>query len=144
MQTRLVRSARAMILSTASVALLAAGWGCDSGRPAVESSTEEAKVTGKVTIKGKTATKGKVIFDPSNVERKMAPVAKADIAPDGSYSITTLIGDNIVRVEGPDAEKGGVLLDLIPVDIKPGANELAITLPNAEGPSKTADPVRGR
>jgi hypothetical protein len=125
------------------VALLSSVGGCDDGRPSVESSTEEAKVVGKVTIKGKPASGGKIVFDPSNVERKMAPVASAEIAPDGSYSLATLIGDNVVRVEGPEAEKAGVQLDLVPVDVKRGENEIPISLPrDPEGPSKTADPAR--
>lgn len=135
-------SVRAWVVGAMSVAFLS---GCGEGRPDVESSTEEAKVTGKVVIQGKAATGGKIIFDPSNVERKMARVTTADIGPDGTYSVSTLIGDNVVRVEGREAEKAGVQLDLVPVDIKRGENQVDVTLPvNPDGPSKTADPVRKR
>ncbi|MEJ7639981.1 MAG: hypothetical protein WKF75_18915 [Singulisphaera sp.] len=45
---------------------LIVGWGCGEGKPSVESSETEATVTGKVTIRGKPATKGSVMFDLSN------------------------------------------------------------------------------
>jgi hypothetical protein len=113
------------------VALLPIGWGCGGGPPPVESSTEEAKVVGHVRIKGKPATRGMIVFDPTNVARKMAPVRKAEIKSDGTYSITALIGDNTVRVEGSEAEKAGVQFDSVAVDVHRGENELAIALPPA-------------
>src|SRR5262245_30795240 len=93
---------------------LLAAWGCDEGRPRVESSMTEAKVTGKVTSKGKPVTRGTVVFNPANVERKVAS-RQAPIGPDGSYEITTLIGENTVSA-------GGV--DTITFDVKPGTNAL--------------------
>jgi hypothetical protein len=126
-----VRSARVGIVGLVAAALLPLSWGCGGGPPPVESSTEEAKVAGRVQIRGKPATGGMVVFDPTNVRRKMATVRKADIGPDGAYSITTLIGDNTVRVEGIEAEKAGVQFDMVTVDVKRGENEIPIALPPA-------------
>ena len=62
----------------ALAALLALG-GCDGsgGRPPASSSTEQAKVKGKVTLKGKPLAKVEVRFNPANVNRKSAPTATA-------------------------------------------------------------------
>jgi len=87
-----------VILATA--ALLVA-WGCGGdGPPAVSGSSEESTVKGTVTVKGKTATAGKVVFDPATINRRSATVRTADIGKDGSYTVTTLIGQNIVHLEG--------------------------------------------
>src|SRR5689334_20544731 len=81
---------------------LAASWGCGDGRPAVESSRSEATVRGTVRIKGKAATRGTVTFDPSNYLRKDVGARSARIAKDGTYSVTTLVGENTVTVQSPD------------------------------------------
>jgi hypothetical protein len=81
---------------------LAASWGCGDERPAVESSMAEATVRGTVRIKGKLATRGTVTFDPSNYLRKDAAARSARIAKDGTYSVTTLVGENTVMVQSPD------------------------------------------
>lgn len=82
-------------------ALLVVVGGCGGGRPAVDTSTTEATVTGVVTIKGKPATGGTISFDPSNVERKFEAVRSAPIGEDGAYSVTTLVGQNQVSFSGP-------------------------------------------
>ncbi|AGA31302.1 hypothetical protein [Singulisphaera acidiphila] len=81
---------------------LISGWGCNDrgGAPSVSSSMEEATVKGTVTIKGKTATGGQIQFDPSNVDRKVMPRV-ATIGADGTYTITTLVDDNVVTIVGP-------------------------------------------
>src|SRR5947208_3458602 len=80
-------------------ASLAASWGC--GRPATTASTDEATVTGTVTIRGKRATEGTVTFDPSNARRTMVPARTAPIGSDGAYTIRTLVGGNHVEVAIP-------------------------------------------
>jgi hypothetical protein len=44
--------------------------GCGSGAPYAELSLTEGTVTGRVRTQGKPVTKGQVIFDPSNVNRR--------------------------------------------------------------------------
>ncbi|WP_422924559.1 hypothetical protein [Singulisphaera sp. PoT] len=95
--TRLSRAA--ILLAAASIVPVA---GCGSGAPNVSSSTQEVTVKGTVTINGKPATSGEVIFDPSNVYRKFVSSKSAAIGADGSYTLTTLYGENKVSVWAPD------------------------------------------
>src|SRR4051794_21185477 len=85
---------------------LMAGWGCGGGgsAPAVSSSLTEATVSGTVTIKGKPATKGDVTFDPANSQRNVA-ARSAPIGADGTYTVTTLLGGNTVRVTSPETNR---------------------------------------
>jgi hypothetical protein len=78
--------------------------GCGGGPP-VSGAADEATVKGTVKILGKAVTKGEIVFNPSNVARKDAPSRSAKINADGSYSITTLIGDNRVSISGPELKK---------------------------------------
>src|SRR5690606_22925014 len=91
--------------------------GCGQGPPPVSASKTEATVRGKVVVRGKAATKGQVVFDPSNIRRKDAVARTAELNPDGTYSITTLIGENDVRYEGPaiagDRELDGISLGIL-------------------------------
>jgi len=109
-----------------ATALLLVVWGCNSGgsAPAVSGSSEESTVKGTVTVKGKPATSGSLSFDPANPNRRTALVRTAEIGKDGSYTITTLIGQNIVSAQGRgiptfretyDVKSGG---DTINIDIK--------------------------
>ncbi len=84
------------LLTPFAACLLAAG--CETGAPAVSSSTEQVAVQGTVTIGGKPASGGQIMFDPSNVKRKFAPVVSAEIGPDGTYSATTLYGENKISL----------------------------------------------
>jgi hypothetical protein len=103
--------------------------GCGD-QPSVTSSTEEGTVKGTVTIKGKLAKKGSVTFDPSNYRRTDAQPRTAPIKEDGTYEITTLVGENSVRVGGREAENAGAAYVTIPIDVKSGqANTLDIKLP---------------
>jgi hypothetical protein len=88
------------LCALAAASLLAAA-GCGDDHPYVDSSRTEAHVTGVVKLKGKPAAGGgKISFNPSNVERKVASVV-AQIGEDGSYSLTTFKGGNVVKFEGP-------------------------------------------
>ena len=75
--------------------------GCGDSHPPVDSSLTETTVKGIVKIEGKVAEGGgQISFNPSNVDRKVASnVAK--IADDGSYSLTTYTGGNLVKFSGP-------------------------------------------
>lgn len=104
--------------------------GC-SGAPAVSTSKTEAKVRGKVVIRGKPATKGLVWFDPANYRRKDALARSAEISKDGTYEITTLIGENSVRYEGPATANSRELDGLIQgYDVKDAPdNQFDLILP---------------
>ena len=118
-----------ILLPCVTAACLAIVGGCGGG-PGAESSTEEATISGTVTVLGKPATKGQVIFDPSNINRPQAPIRTAEIGADGAYRATTLVGSNAVTVvvprpprptEGMSPEFG--------LDVQPGENTLDISLP---------------
>ena len=81
--------------------------GCDTPKPDVSASTEEATVTGSVKIDGKLAGDGDIIFDPSNYQRQ-APSRSAPLK-DGSYTIKTLVGVNTVKLGGTAAQKSPIL-----------------------------------
>jgi hypothetical protein len=109
---------------------LLAGWGCGGGSaPAVSSSMTEATVSGTVTIKGKPATKGEVSFDPANVSRNVG-ARTAPIGADGSYTVTTLLGGNVVRVATPETARDPALqFNETTFDVQSGTNKLDIVLP---------------
>jgi len=113
---------RMMVL--AATAGLAVSWGCSNGAPSVDTSTAEGTVSGKVTLSGKTATKGTVIFDPSNYKRKDAAPRSAEIGADGSYTVTTLVGQNQVAVNSPELKNS----DYPPIefDVQAGDNTFDI------------------
>ena len=114
--------------------LLAAGlvvvWGCGESKPAADSTTEEATVTGTVTVKGQPARGGTVTFDPTNINRPDAPVRSAEIQPDGTYSATTLVGSNtvMVNVAGPQGQGPGMNPEG-GLNVQSGTNTYDITLP---------------
>src|SRR4051794_27115270 len=90
-------------LVLAGIAAAMAAWGCgDPGTPPVESSRTEATVKGVVRIHGKPAAGGTITFDPSNIRRKDALPRAVAIGKDGTYSVTTLIGENSVSVDSPE------------------------------------------
>jgi hypothetical protein len=125
-----VKNANERIAVSMVSAVLVIVWGCGDGKPPVTSSTEEATVKGTVTIKGKRAKKGEVLFDPSNYRRADATARSAPISSDGTYEIKTLVGENTVRVGGPEAADAGGLYLTIPIDVKAGEiNTLNIELP---------------
>ena len=125
----MTRFPRAIMVLAAS-GLVAIGSGCEGGKPAVDSSTEEATVKGVVTFKGKAVTKGEIAFDPSNYQRKMAAASRAPIGADGRYSIKTLVGENKVSFAIPETARDPKLQDLmLPRVIKSGENTLDFELP---------------
>ena len=104
--------------------------GCGDGTPSVSSSTTEATVKGSVTIRGKSATSGTVVFSPANIRRPDAQPRRSEIAKDGTYSITTLVGDNVISVAGPKFDRDEqVGSSQITHDVPSGESRLDITLP---------------
>src|SRR6516165_9626482 len=69
--------------------------GCGDGKPWVDTSLNEATVSGVVSVKGTLAKGGTIHFNPSNSGR-IVPTRTAEIGPDGSYTIKTFTGDNRV------------------------------------------------
>jgi len=108
-----------------ATALLLVVWGCNSGgsAPAVSGSSEESTVKGTVTIKGKAASSGKIVFDPANTSRRTAIARTAEIGKDGSYTVTTLIGQNIVSAEGR-----GIPTNRQVVDVKSGGDTVNLDI----------------
>ena len=104
--------------------------GCGSSTPDAESSLTEATVTGRVVTSGKPIAKGQMIFDPANVNRPREAARTAEIARDGTYQVTTLIGDNrvTVAIPGRPRKAGSPYIQQI-YRVHPGENQLDITVP---------------
>jgi hypothetical protein len=114
-----------------AVACGLAAAGCGPVVPHAESSLEEATVTGRVLSSGKPITKGRVIFDPANINRSKVAARTAEIGPDGAYQITTLVGENRVTVAIPGwrPKAGAPYIQQI-YDVRQGReNRLDIPLP---------------
>src|SRR5262249_44582738 len=116
-----------------AVAVLAGVAGCGGGgdapTSASTSSMAEAKVSGTVKVGGKKATDGEVVFDPSNVNRKVGS-RRAKIGADGRYEATTLVGANTVTIAGKaakDSPKAAYYSQ--PFDVQSGSNTLDIDAP---------------
>ena len=107
--------------------LLVICWGC-SGTPPVDTSTEEATVHGVITINGKPVTSGRVVFDPANIKRNVQP-RKAEIGKDGSYTMKTLVGENVVKLESNEVMKANLETQFISTKVEPGDNTFDIKLP---------------
>lgn len=80
--------------------LLVVSVGCGSEVPAqISGSTEEATIKGKVLVNGKPVKGGELNFRVANANRPGAGSRTAKIGSDGSYSVTTLVGQNYVEVD---------------------------------------------
>jgi hypothetical protein len=100
--------------------------GCGSGAPYVEGSQEEATVKGTVKVRGKPLAGGEVHFNPSNSKRQVGG-RDAPIATDGTFTVKTLLGQNIVTVTPPKTRtkaQYGLEYEEKTVDIKSGENAL--------------------
>jgi hypothetical protein len=111
-----------------------AGGGCSTSAPGLSGSTEEATVTGIVRVRGKPATNGEITFRSSNANRRGAPTKNASIEKDGRYTITTLVGENVVMVVCKELFKRENQMLLDPEDgqtvkVAPGENTIDIDLP---------------
>jgi hypothetical protein len=110
----------------ALVMWLTACCGCGDGAPPVSASSQEATVHGIVTIDGKPASGGKIVFKSANIARKSAPDVSAEIEKDGSYAIKTLVGENQIRFAPSDAQKRRYGVDVF--EVKSGDNTHDVTL----------------
>ena len=133
-----LRFRNAFLLAPACMAL-AACEGCGDGKPSVDTSLNEATVSGVVMVKGVPATGGQIRFNPSNSGR-IVPTRSADIGPDGRYTIKTLTGDNRVSFDGEVAAKNmGVGLMKQYADVKSGENQIDFDLMGAGAKVGTID-----
>src|SRR5262249_10166763 len=110
--------------------VLAAASGCGQGAPPVSSSRTEAVVRGKVVIRGQTPGGGDIVFDPANYRPRDVGARRCPLGKDGTYTITTLLGENSVRYEGP-AIAGNRELEgtSVTYDVKEGENQFDLVLP---------------
>ena len=129
-----MRVSRWRLTTAAATALSLAACGCSDGTPSVESSTAEAKVTGTVKVNGKSMTSGTVTFDASNYARTNG-ARTANIKSDGTYEVTTLVGRNILRVNGPEISKNpGLGYANETIDVPAGGTTKDIILPPPKTP----------
>jgi hypothetical protein len=124
-----MRPSRIWLGASMSAALMAASFGC-SDTPPVSSTSSEATVTGKVTIRGKPMKGGEITFNPANIKRPDAATRKAPVKPDGTYEITTLQGQNSVKVDGPEILKDPKLgYAALTVDVTSAGTPFDVELP---------------
>ena len=98
--------------------------GCGDGKPGIDTSLTEATVKGVVKAKGVPVTGGTINFNPSNSGR-IVPTRTAEIGPDGTYTIKTNTGDNLVTYGGELAAKHvGVGLKRDYANVQSGENQL--------------------
>lgn len=129
-----MRASRWWMAPAAATALSVAAWGC-SGKSSAVSSTAEAKVSGTVKVNGKAMTSGKVTLDPSNYARKDAAPRTGEIKPDGTYEVTTLVGQNRVQVDGPAiTQNPGLGYANETIDVPSSGMTHDIVLPPAQTP----------
>jgi hypothetical protein len=87
-------------------------------------------VQGRVTLRGKPLAKAEIRFNPANANRRIVPTATAKIGSDGSYAVTTLVGENTVTLSGRALGKNVQLQYLAKtLDVKEGENTFDVPLP---------------
>ncbi len=130
-----MRTARALFVLAFTLS------GCEQGKPWVDTSLTEATVSGFVTVKGKPASGGTILFNPSNSGRIVA-TKTAQIGPDGSYTIKTFTGVNQVSFDGEVASKNrGVGLVKESCDVAKGDNKADFDLLGEGGGKKPLFPI---
>ncbi|MFO0907849.1 MAG: hypothetical protein U0794_05720 [Isosphaeraceae bacterium] len=115
----------------AGLTLALAAWGCAESKPSVETSLEEATVKGLVSIQGKPVTHGEVTFDAANYLRRDVQARTVPIQKDGSYTISTPIGENRVTLTTPETAKGRLATQEIHCQVKEGSNDFNIDVVSA-------------
>jgi len=122
--------ARLSVTSAFAMAMLV---GCGGGQtPAVSSSKQEANVSGKVSLQVKPLNNVRVLFSPFNIKRADAQPRQAEIGKDGSYRVTTLIGDNLVQIDCKELQlpKNRAIADTErSVNVKSGDNVIDLKIP---------------
>ena len=105
--------------------------GCGDGTPSSSSSEEKAAIKGTITYEGKPVKKGKISFDPSNINRRMASASSVPIGADGTYSATTLVGLNTISFDLPGlaTPRNRLNYSRTNYEVKSGENQYNIELP---------------
>ena len=115
--------------------------GCGDGKPYVDKSLSEATVSGVVSVKGKPAGGGTILFNANNSGRSV-PIRTAHIGSDGSYTIKTYTGVNQVSFDGEiTAKNRGVGLLKEACDVAPGENKADFDLFGEGGGKKPLYPI---
>ena len=131
-----MKMTRWILMGPAAATVAVSLWGCSDDRPAAEASRAEAKVTGTVKIHGKPMASGEITFNPANYQRDAEP-RKAPIK-NGSYEITTLVGQNSVLVSGPEITREPELgYAAQSIDVSASGSTLNIELPPPQQPAPT-------
>jgi hypothetical protein len=87
-------------------------------------------VRGKVTLKGRPLARAEIHFNSANVNRKTAPTVTATIGDDGSYEVTTFVGENTITLGGPALRRNTRLqYTAKTLDVKDGENTFDLVLP---------------
>ena len=95
---------RMRLCTALSLILACARAGCGDGKPWVDKSLTEATVSGIVSVKGKPADGGQILFN-GNSSGRSVPIRTAEIGRDGSYTIKAFTGVNQVSFDGEIASK---------------------------------------
>jgi hypothetical protein len=115
-----------------ALALSMAGVGCGNPRASgLAGSMEQAAVKGTVRVRGKPVTDGQIVFDASNIYRRV-PEKVAPIGKDGGYEVKTLVGENAIEVKCKELftlKTRGPLGNEQTVRIQPGENTIDIDIP---------------
>jgi hypothetical protein len=112
-----------------TAAALAAAPGCGSSETPSAGPKTLQKVSGKITIKGKPATKGKVTL--SNVATGGQWLA--DVGAGGAYEVTAPVGVYSVVVAGTGDPAAESAYNTASLEVKPGPNTLDLDLPLQQG-----------
>ncbi|HEY2158830.1 MAG TPA: hypothetical protein VGH33_24575, partial [Isosphaeraceae bacterium] len=106
--------------------------GCtgSGGAPSASSSITQARVKGRVTLKGKPLARAEIRFNPANIHRRTAPTATATTGDDGAYEVTTLVGENTVTLGGRAlGKKAQSQYTAKTLDVVEGENTFDLPLP---------------
>jgi hypothetical protein len=113
-----------------AAAVLLAAWGCGGdAAPVVETAKAYATVSGKVTVKGQPAKKGKVTFDLTNASPLAGSSRTADVKGDGTYEAEAPVGKNSVAIGGTGHSEADGSYNTTTFEVKEGKNTLDLDLP---------------
>jgi hypothetical protein len=118
--------------------------GCGDGKPWVDTSMTEATVSGVVSVKGKPADGGTILFNGNSSGRRV-PIKTAEIGADGSYTIKAFTGVNQVSFDGKIAASNrGVGLVMEACDVAAGENKANFDLLGEGSGKKPLLPIDGK
>jgi hypothetical protein len=125
---------RVGLAASTVVTVLALGcWGCGDGSTANPSANmadrAEATVTGRVSVKGKAVSKGKITFEPLDAQGFPIEERVTTIQKDGTYEVKTLTGNNGVTVTGTGVATVDSGYQRTNFEVQPGPNTFDLELP---------------